>query len=421
MVIAFTLVFSGAALAKVTITFGTWAGKGAGTWQLLEAYVNGFNASQDEIEVQLVTVASYDQKIPVLLASGLGDDILHIHQNNGYAWREGLVNLAPYLQQSKINPLEYVPGVFDSSNYAGRMPWIPDGLQPQMLFYNTYMLANAGLDNPVNLHAKQAWNWEAFVTYAKKLTVDADGNGTPEQWGAAGFLNRNLFITRQNGGSVVSPDGTRYTGNAPEYVEAIQWLADLYYVHRVVPNTTDSITAALNRLRNRTAAIGHYSPNGRTNVRASLQPGEWDVAPFFERVPGRPWTHLSGNGFGININSKHKEEAWKFIEFVISLQGQLINAAVRADLPIHLRAIASPEYLKEEGTRNMDYVIRRLPEQFAIFTPKYIPDDGEINRLNNAAINSVFKGEKPAAVAFDEIANTVQGILDRLQGQIIIK
>lgn len=411
---------SGVTFAKVNVSLATWAVSG-GTYDLLIAFAKAFNTSQNEIEVKVVSVAGYDDKIPVELAAGLGEDILHIHQAKGYLWRGGLVDLQPYLQRSAINPKEYVPGVFESSTFAGQMPWVAKGLQPQMIFYNTEKLAKAGLTSPSLLHQKGAWNWDAFLNYAKKLTLDVDGNGVVEQWGATGFLNRLDYITRQNGGALVSADGSTYTGDQPAFTQAAQWLSDLYFVYHVVPNATDGISPALNRFCNRSAAMGHYSPNGRANVRLCLQPGEWDVAPFFEKNPGQPYTNLAGNGLGINVNSKHKDEAWKFIEFVISQKGQMIRAQMRGDLPIHYKAIASPTYLEEQGTKYMEYVIQQLPGQFAIFPPKHIPDNGELNNLKTAAWNKVTKNGTPAALAFSEIAGSAQGVLNRLLGQVIIK
>ncbi|MDY6895145.1 MAG: extracellular solute-binding protein, partial [Thermotogota bacterium] len=77
--------------------------------------------------------------------------------------------------------------------------------------------------------------------------------------------------------------------------------------------------------------------------------------PYFEGYPDTNTVCLGGWLLGINVNSQHKEEVWKFIEYLTSHEAQLRTAAVTGNLP----------------TRQSVYEDSRLVEQFPVANKQY--------------------------------------------------
>ena len=51
------------------------------------------------------------------------------------------------------------------------------------VWYNKDIFDEYGLTDPWTLYKQNKWNWNTYKSYAKQLTVDANKDGTPEQWG----------------------------------------------------------------------------------------------------------------------------------------------------------------------------------------------------------------------------------------------
>jgi ABC-type glycerol-3-phosphate transport system substrate-binding protein len=124
------------------------------------------------------------------------------------------------------------------------------------------------------------------------------------------------------GGSLISEDGTQFLGymDSPETIEAVQFFADLYNVHKVAPPPADfSLWAGGN------AEFG----NGQAAMRLF---GRWPQAGYKENpnvdlgVVGVPAGAERANilfwgGFGIFSGSKHPEAAWRFLRFYTGAEG----------------------------------------------------------------------------------------------------
>jgi multiple sugar transport system substrate-binding protein len=103
------------------------------------------------------------------------------------------------------------------------------------LYYNQDLFDKAGMPYP-----NENWTWDDFLAAAQKLTIKQGDETT--QWGTdLGYLGgwdggwQMLMWTR--GGKVqdtnFNPD--KLYLDAPEVIDALQWLQDLIYKHKVAP------------------------------------------------------------------------------------------------------------------------------------------------------------------------------------------
>ena len=55
------------------------------------------------------------------------------------------------------------------------------------LFWNVTAFKQAGLVPPTTQWDRGQWTWASFIEGAKRLTVDANGDGKPEKYGTVSF------------------------------------------------------------------------------------------------------------------------------------------------------------------------------------------------------------------------------------------
>jgi len=400
-------------IAKINIAIGSWS-----IHEYCQQMVNAFNESQDRIEVKIEAIANYHDAVSVAMAAGVGPDIVHCPTGK-YEWVDMLIDLTPYWERSAqdIDPEDYIPYAFRDNVIHGKMFQLVHGTPYiRILYYLPSMFEEAGLISPIEQHQNGDWTWNGVVTTAKKLTNDVDGDGETDVYGLSWDINWYLpEIVRQAGGRQYSSDGKTFTADRPEFIEAVQWLADLTNVHGV--NRTP--TGSLGNLYSGSAAISPYSTIGVSYMAANSQV-DWDVAPFFNRPERRPFLRPPGwSAYGITPSCEHPDAAWEFIFFTITRKAQMEIAKVGGDTPILLDAINSPEWLERPDVHNLGYVMRTAIEQ--IYEPegvRHVPEP-QIEKLLSEAVLSVGRGEKPASVALKEIAPAAQRLLDGIQDKVI--
>src|SRR5205823_386793 len=136
--------------------------------------------------------------------------------NNGV-----LTDLSPYIASDKEFKLDdYFPNAVSAARRGNALYAIPQDFTPMVLYYNKRLFDRAGVSYP-----KAGWNFEQFLQTAQKLTIPG------RQWG---FVFNNwmagwIMWLWNNGGDVLSPDGTRASGyfDSPHNVQTVSFLRDL--------------------------------------------------------------------------------------------------------------------------------------------------------------------------------------------------
>lgn len=95
-------------------------------------------------------------------------------------------------------------------------------------YYNKTLIQKFGLEDPYELQEKGEWTWDKFLAMTKAATKDGVFGVTP--YDTASSLT--LPFIYSNNGSVTKDD--QITFEEPEALEAIQFVSDLYNVHKVV-------------------------------------------------------------------------------------------------------------------------------------------------------------------------------------------
>jgi multiple sugar transport system substrate-binding protein len=259
-----------------------------------------------------------------------------------YQSRDVLLDLKPFIDRDGYDLTQLADqGVADFTTADGGQYGIPRDLNTIVLYYNKTMFDAAGIAYP-----DDTWDWAKLVEVAKKLTLDANGDGTTDQWGfyteTTDMENYWSSLVSQAGGAIMNPDKTKTLLGSPEAATGIQFLQDLIWKEKVMPDP--AITAALGDAFEQGKAA--MEANGTwlvpTHTAAGADLGfEFGIAPLPKGPAGRV---SSGNPTGAVVykGSKAPDAAWEFVKYLASPAAQEQLMQLHASLPVSKQVLAGP-------------------------------------------------------------------------------
>jgi multiple sugar transport system substrate-binding protein len=226
-----------------TITF--WHGYTEADGDVLTQIIDEFNDSQDDyvIEAETKTWAVIDDTLLPALSSDEGPDIVAMPAERMpvYADRGAFVDLSDFYASDDSNTSELVPQAVDMVTVDGAPYGVPTGFVPLAVYYNQALFTAAGIQ-------QFPTTWDEWVDAATALTVDENGDGTPEQYGlaipdhatVANGLWPSLFL---GGGGDIVADGTEAVIDSPENAATLEYWASAIDDDKISPTGLDGIGA----------------------------------------------------------------------------------------------------------------------------------------------------------------------------------
>jgi len=359
--LAFTLV-SGALLAVVTLaapiasaqtplkmwTFIATSGTDPRS-AALKSVVDNFNKSQKDfvVEVESIPFARIDNSVIQATAAGQGPDILNVYSDQ----------LALHVSAKTIMPLDELlakePDTFrndfvtklDFFSFDGKKMAVPWETRVWLLWYRADLLKAAGLGVPKTLD-------ELATTGAKLSTDQTMGFSFGASTGAlgAGAIETFIPLLWAAGGDVFDASG-KATINSPAGVRVVTWMRDLVAKkamrQSVVSMTIDDVMSSFKAGTTATTILGSFRVAAG---RASAATG-----PNLATAPIPGWTadkpspaRLAGQTLTIGANTKHRDGAWRFIQYYLSPESQL--AFARAGVMPSRLSTYTNAYFKDDPT-----------------------------------------------------------------------
>jgi ABC-type glycerol-3-phosphate transport system substrate-binding protein len=246
--------------------------------------------------------------------------------------------------------------VWKSGIPGGKQIGVPTGTHTRATVYRRDLFEAAGLDPN-----KTPKSLDEVVEYAKKLTIDKNGDGEPEQYG----LGMSFGPTRATielyfgpviwsfGGDLWDPNTKKAIFASEQGVKAAKWLYDLVYTHKVTPKYSisgqyfDVICKDL--LEGKVAMAWGYGSYWISQLeQAGLVKGIFPATPEGKAIkadafviPGVP-QFTNAWLLSIHALSKNPDAAMKLMETVI--QPDRLATFADAGLPARLSAWNKPEY-----------------------------------------------------------------------------
>lgn len=224
----------------VELTF--WHGYTEADGDVLEQIVDDFNAAHDG-EITITTQVNPwdvidDTFLPALSADN-GPEIVAMPAERlpVYADRGAFVELDDFYADDEATP-DLNAGALDMVTVDDTAYGVPTGFVPLTMFYNRALLDAAGVAVPTT--------WDEWVAAAQALTVDENGDGTPEQYGLAladhATVGNGVWPTLfyGNGGAIVE-DGEAVI-DSPENAETLEFWHDAIAAGKISPTGVDGVS-----------------------------------------------------------------------------------------------------------------------------------------------------------------------------------
>lgn len=389
----------------VTLQYFTWSGGVAGQY-IQEDWIDEFEKLYPHIKIEYSATSFSDfwNKLPTMIASGISPDLIHMSVGYVYDYAEmGLLyNLQPWFDRDLnaddffMEPAAAVryPYMHDGDLYA-----IPFGFVTTVLFYNRNHFDTAGVGYP-----DATWTWEDVRAAAGKLTRDTTGDGANDIWGfhaSYGYSNFDLVI-HSFGGATLNDDFTEVLLDQPEAIAAIEFWQGLIWQDGVAPDPATSSSVSFGR--------GNLSMSLEltTNIPELRRVADfdWDIA-MTPAGPVQRVVRLWPDSFAIPITSKHPEEAWEFIKFVIQ-RTEMDRYNGPGKIPFLKEAATSPDWMEYDMTPNKQVILDSIPYgQPLEFRPKW----GEWQARRNSEVRPAFENKIPVATALKNAANAIRATL----------
>ena len=290
-------------------------------------------------EINAVAGASHQEMLLTMIASNTGPDIwFDANRTTGPLTRKGVtLNLEPFIEaDSNWNDDDFVDNVWIAQTYDGARWGLPWDSGSMLIGYNKALFDEAGLDHP----APDAWlTWDEVVELGKQLTFDLDGN-TPNDAGfdparvrQYGFQadrghGRQTYMWA-NDAEIIAADGTMPM-DSDEFIEAMNWLADLGLVHFVAPSPAYEAAGEIS-IQAGTVAMQHI---GAWSIGRINQAGiDWGTTQVPYSKTQASYGHYSP--LCIFSQTEHPQESYDFISWAcLSKDGQAILVDLGMQQPV---------------------------------------------------------------------------------------
>jgi multiple sugar transport system substrate-binding protein len=264
------------------------------------------------------TVAS--GQLPDLISYSLGGI-------EGLKKAQMLSDLTPLIKKHGFDLTRLAAGVDVAvrhySNNDGQFILMPFELNNNALFYNKTIFDKFGVSYP-----KDGMTWESLYDLAKQVTR-MDGG---VQYKGFRYEEQNMVFKNQLGGSFVDPGTHKAVVNNDLWK---RWLNVMTAFYAIPGNELDTKISEKDEFIKKQTLAMRTGPNFMSELPAAVGNGfDWDVVslPEFEGLQGKG-SQLNAPYYGIPPTSKHKDEAFEVIAYLMSDEVQATMARL-GRLPI---------------------------------------------------------------------------------------
>lgn len=292
------------------------------------------------------------EQATVMIAAGTGPDIIS-SAAGGFVnlGRSGaFVDLKPFFERDGLDFMAsqtYWPPQWEAYSYMGQQFALPQYLGTIAIYYNADMFAYAGIPDPNPRADQSTMDWEEFESIARRLTRDNDGDGVTDVWGFTKTMrtNRIYYWMKAAGAEFYGNDErTVSTLNSPEAMAALEYLQSLRWDAQVIP--PPGVSANWRQGQAAMFEDGSWALVNQLGLGSDGHPKVsfgWNVMPMPIGPSGERATMATIDGYAINKNTPHVEEAYKLLLFLAGPEANEIKAKYLGLQPAHRDVV--PEYI----------------------------------------------------------------------------
>ncbi len=316
--------------AKVTIKYGIWD---KNQQPAMQEIIDEFNKEYPDIEV-IVEVTPWGQywtKLQVAATGGALPDIFWMNGANFpvYASNGILTPLNDNIEKSSMDTSNFYESLTDLYTLDNQLYGIPKDFDTIGLWYNKEIFDAAGVEYP-----DETWNWDTLKEAAEKLTNKDEGiwgiaatNGNQENYYNTIYQNNGFVVDEENGKLVSGYDDPNTIGGLEFWVDLIE-----AGVSPTLAQMTDTTSLDL-FASGKVAMMYTGSWNQIFFLKNEFTKNKVDVAVLPQGKKRAVVIHGLANV--MSSKSKHKDEAWQFLQYLGSKKAAEIQAATGTVIPAY--------------------------------------------------------------------------------------
>jgi len=390
---------------KVDLTFSVWGDPEE--LAILQEIADDFTKANPNVNIT-VNVSDWDtywDKLQTTLAAGTPPDVFAMDAPlyPDYQSRGVLLNLQPYIQKDNFDLTDFYDSSLTCYQTADGYYGLPRDVQPSVMYYNKDMFDEAGVPYP-----DDTWTWDTLIEMGQKLTKDRDGDGTTDQFAIwADLWDMELYWASaiwQNEGEILNADYTKTLLGEPADMGAWQYIYDLIFKYKIMPTPS---------------AAEQFGDPFESGNAAMTPAGHW-VVPLYSKVDfnwgvaplpkGKTRASIVNSvGFVVAKDSKHPDESWAFLKYLIGPQGQAKVTSLGLGVPA-IKSIANSDAYLNQKTADINHKLFLDTMDYAKVKPCFKGYD-EWATLFGDGMQSVWLGEAELKPTLDELIPQADQIL----------
>jgi len=392
----------------VTLKYAFWGNPDAiGVEQDI---IKAFEEKHPDIKIEPIVsgYADYHTKLMTMIAGNMAPDVMRIDDYYFYDFiKLGAVeSLSPFIQRDKIDLDLYPKMGIEEAIVDGQIYGLPWGTAPLYMLLNLDVFEKSGVALP-----SLDWTTKDFERIVRSFNPQKD-----KVYGFAidtNYLSSVLPHIWSKGGTLLSEDKSRYTGDSPEASSAIQMLADLYKEGYMPKDTINSgNTEALRRwFSNGTIAMMSGSAQEILAIQ-KIEGIRFEAWTMPQALNSKNTTVFKSNTISISKSSKQKEAAWIFTKFLRGVEGEDLYVRAKRfpptlNIPENWAFYLDPNLYPKQIKQNSELIAKEyghtlpLRTGYAAIESKVIP-----------AVQSAMLGTKTAQQAMADIRADITKIIE---------
>jgi len=369
---------------EVTLKMEEFSSSG-GNEATLAAMIDAFETAYPYIKVDLQTIGydDYFTQLQTKVSGGNTADLFELNYENfvAYASAGALYDLNDTIEASGADLSGFYQTALEAYQYEGDQYAIPDSFSNVVLVYNKDLFDQAGISYPTD-----AWTWADMTAAAETIRALGD-----DIYGLYRPISFHEFFkaSAQNGGSLISEDGTAFTIDTPQNVSALTGMIDWVNGSNIMPNEEQLggmgdwdlfESGRLGMIVTGIWCFGTFKDACDFNWDISVEPGNTQKA-----------THFFSNAYAVSTNCEHPEEALLLAQFLAgSKEATTLRVGASWELPPVTYEDVTAAYLDQSDPENRQAVYDSL--EFLI-TPPVVKQNAELQEIITTYLNKALAGD----------------------------
>ena len=323
---------------KATGTISVWAMGGEG--ENLPALAKEFEADNPGVKINVTAIpfdAAHD-KLATAITAGKTPDVSQI----GTTWMGEFAEQALDPTPSTIDKASFFEGAQKTTEVGGTSYGVPWYVETRLVYYRKDLAAKAGITTLPT-------DWAGLKDMAKAMQTKAGAKwGIDLQPGGQGSWQAVLPFAWSNGAEVSSADQKKYTFDTPETAEAVKYYQSFF---------TDKIAAKQLPENSRAPSFvngsvpmfisGPWEMGGLNDLGGAGFKDKYGVMMMPKQKTATSF--VGGSDLAVFKNSKNRDSAWKFVQWLSEPKTQVKWHQKSTDLPSVKSAWTDPALTADEN------------------------------------------------------------------------